>query len=249
MSTPCLQCGTDSVATCLACETRVCNRHMVLAVSDATLGPTNASRHLHLLHPVGTSTVFLGGDFAEAFMSGAARCLRCRMRDGEAAANAATKRDDEATARLPQAELELSAATQPEQIIRIIVSGDGRIPFTTYQHAWGKLVAVGALPPTHELVVVKDVKRAFGRVDRFESGRRSAWKVPDDYCWIDAAGICWPRSTASTSVYAVAHGASPTFRGSYRQPDPRVEGVRRLYDQALLQHKTVEAIKRVVASA
>jgi hypothetical protein len=72
--------------------------------------------------------------------------------------------------------------------------------------------------------------------------------VPDDYCWIDLNGVCWPRSTASTDVFAVTLGVTPTFRGSQRLPDPRVEGVRKLHGTDL-QRTTVDAIKRTVASA
>jgi hypothetical protein len=221
---------------------------MVLAVNDLTRWSTTAAHRLSLTHPVGASEVFLRGDFAGAFVAGPARCLQCRMRAGQEAANAAAKCDDEATVRLPQAELLLSEATQPEEITRSIVAGDVRIPVTTYQRAWSKLVAAEVLPPTHELVVVEQVKRAFTRVAHVESGRDPAWKVPDDWCWIDMNGVCWPCSTASTNVFAVALGVMPTFRGSQLLPDPRVEGVRKIYDRDLVQLKTVDAIKRIVAS-
>jgi hypothetical protein len=171
------------------------------------------------------------------------------MRTGQEAANAAAKRDDEATARLPQAELLLREATRPEEIARAIVAGDVRISVTTYQRAWSKLVVAEVLPPTHEFVVVEQVKRAFTRVAHVESGRDPAWKVPDDGCWIDMNGVCWPRSTTSTNVFAVALGVMPAFRGSQLLPDPRVESVGKIYDRDLVQLKTVDAIKRIVASA
>ena len=91
---PCFLCGVDSIATCLACQQRVCNRHLVISVGS--LNPLSSVTEVDwsgtpvaLVHPQGeTPTSVPGGAYLGAFASGSPRCLACRQHDGQEALNA-----------------------------------------------------------------------------------------------------------------------------------------------------------------
>src|ERR1700733_5703367 len=87
---PCFLCGVDSVATCLACRQRTCNRHLIMSVSS--LNPLAAASRVDLaqgvavalIHPQDeTSTALAGGPYLSGFAGGTPRCLACRERDGQ----------------------------------------------------------------------------------------------------------------------------------------------------------------------
>jgi hypothetical protein len=91
---PCFLCGVDSIATCVACQQRVCNRHLVISVGSlnhyASLTQVDWSgTPVALVHPQGeTSTSVPGGAYLAAFVGGSPRCLACRGHDGQEALNA-----------------------------------------------------------------------------------------------------------------------------------------------------------------
>jgi len=96
--------------------------------------------------------------------------------------------------------------------------------------------------------------RFFGRTPR-ETGRRPAWKVPEDYCWLDEAGACWGRTVATTNVYAVKPGCtvykarmSPVYYET-RRSEVNVEGVRQIIDVGQLQPRGVAGIKGIVSAS
>jgi hypothetical protein len=120
---PCFLCGVDSVATCLACGQRVCNRHLIM--SAGSLNPYAATSRVDLaegvavalIHPQGeTSTALAGGSYLVGFAGGTPRCLACRERDGQLAVAASRdistggRRIDLASARTEVA----SSATEEE---------------------------------------------------------------------------------------------------------------------------------------
>jgi hypothetical protein len=91
---PCFLCGVDSIATCLACRQRVCNRHLVISVGSlnqyASVTRVDWSgAPVALVHPQGeTSTSVPPGAYLAAFAGGSPRCLACREQDGQEALTA-----------------------------------------------------------------------------------------------------------------------------------------------------------------
>lgn len=91
---PCFLCGVDSIATCLACQQRVCNRHLVISVEDlneyaSVIQVDWRGAPVALIHPQGeTSTSVPGGAYLAAFAGGSPRCLACRKHDGQEALTA-----------------------------------------------------------------------------------------------------------------------------------------------------------------
>ncbi len=274
MSAPCVQCGTDSVATCPSCRARVCNRHMVVEANDRYLGANEGSRHVSLLHPVGASTMWVGGDdapefidgnyapaffmhneYANAFMTGGPRCLKCRGRDGATAAKATEQRLDEATGRLLQVEASLRAATDPAEIVRLILEGDEvrlnfrggeGIPGSAYQVAWVHLVATGAISPSSELVEIEPGKGLFGRAREV---RRPAWNEPGTWVWLDEAGVCWRRSQiGGPARYAVNPGVPVLERGRPRTSDPNLEAVLPDRGEHGMQRTSVHAMRSIISA-
>jgi len=111
---PCFLCGVDSIATCLACQQRVCNRHLVISVGSlnqyASVTQVDWSgTPVALVHPQGeTPTSVPGGAYLAAFAGGSPRCLACRQHDGQEALTAS--RDPLADAGKGERYVDLTAA-------------------------------------------------------------------------------------------------------------------------------------------
>jgi hypothetical protein len=198
---------------------------------------------VQMIHPIGASTMVLESEaYKRAFMAGAPRCLGCRSRDGAEAIRAATRRANEEVARLPRAEVDLIAATDPTEIVRLIVDGDIRTPVSAYRAAWERLVTAKALVPTHDIILWKSVKKSFGRTGT-ELRRHGAWRV-EDRSLVDINGIVWCTDMWSGSR-AVAHGASI-------KSEPLYEGLRSIDVLSMPPEqrdlRCIHAIKAVVSS-
>lgn len=111
---PCVLCGVDSIATCLACQQRVCNRHLILSVGSlnhyASVTQVDwSATPVALVHPQGeTSTSVTGGAYLAAFAGGSPRCLACREHDGQEALTAS--RDPSADAGKGERYVDLATA-------------------------------------------------------------------------------------------------------------------------------------------
>jgi hypothetical protein len=89
-----------------------------------------------------------------------------------------------------------------------------------------------------------------------ETGRRPAWKVPDDYRWFDEVGACWDRTVATTNVYAVKPGCTVYYKARMspvyyetRLSEVNVEGVRQVLDADQLRSKGAAGIKSIVSAS
>lgn len=134
---PCANCGADSVATCLSCQRRICNTHMVISAepvySFEVKRATGKLNPVRLAHPVGESFVDQSdGPSLRAFCSGGPRCFDCRVRDADAADDAAERSARRHAERLYEIENIVSAmaasAREPDVrlLARLVVeAGDG----------------------------------------------------------------------------------------------------------------------------
>jgi hypothetical protein len=208
--------------------------------------PPPGSQIFELIHPTGESFATWEEQFGTAFAGGGSRCLVCRTADGENAVKAVARAAAEADRRLPQEQAELSAAVEPEDIARLILDGDERIPVAVYQGAWVKLVAAGAIASDAELVDIGEPSRFFGRTPR-ERSRRPAWKVPGDYRWLDEAAGCWERTPAQCYTYAVKPGCPVYYKT--RISEVNVDGVLGVSDGEHLQSAGVAGIKKIVSGS
>lgn len=180
---PCEECGVDSVATCLVCHRRVCNRHMVLAVQIMdldtpykTLGADAAIRGAAwLVHPTDTSHTQLVGSqaYRSAFVGGNPRCLRCRTED----AIAADEPYREERARRAQAARDatsaLTSAAEPVELARAIMAAPGSV-----EAAWKRLTAMPQVNAPWQVAESSSRKSLFGPRVRQIGRRLPAWHAP-----------------------------------------------------------------------
>ncbi len=127
------------------------------------------------------------------------------------------------TANLQRVRQDLTAATDPANILRSISIGDDRIPLDLYQRKWTAAASSGVLDAEFSLVRVRH-KKSFSHGSWSELSRIPAWLAPGFYhakgsdrsveVWVDANGGCWRTgfwSNPSNPDDALVGGGNDAF--------------------------------------
>jgi hypothetical protein len=173
---------------------------------------TGMQSPVRLTHPQGESFQNQSdGLWLRAYTAGGPRCDACRTKDAFDAQARAERAAADAAGRVAQAQRNLPGASDPNEVIGLLVAAAEGLDAATARSAWTKLAASGALPSANaEVVHVKFRKPRLGAPDVSEQWRRLAWLDEEGgRVWLDAQGKAWIAKVVSRGL---GSSAVPTDR-------------------------------------
>ena len=190
---PCRYCGVDSVATCLSCQSRVCNFHMVMSVDVySSTEALNRGARVDLFstliihhHPAGQTRVErrTSEAFKVAYASGPPRCAHCREIDeSQALETLRASAEAESVAfrnAFEQAGKDLGRQQSHLEMARsLLTRAQGDAPVDELRRGWTRLASLSGIPVAEFDLVEVRVQSGLTRCRVSETGsHRRAWRA------------------------------------------------------------------------